>query len=177
AGLALCGTYPPGVGAEFYRDAAATANRHGIPVLLDAWRDILPTLTAGVTWLKINREELSALTGNADPVVGMRQLLARYPIRYLAVTAGGGAAYWSDGRDFYRLSWPRLEGIVNPIGAGDTCSAVTFAEYLRHGDPPAAFAAGLAAASASCLTETAADYQPDRAVALRQTITIELITP
>jgi fructose-1-phosphate kinase PfkB-like protein len=42
--------------------------------------------------------------------------------------------------------------VINPLGAGDTCSAIFTIEYLQSKDSIQAFAKGLAAASASCLS-------------------------
>ncbi|KAI8903171.1 hypothetical protein EDD86DRAFT_278861 [Gorgonomyces haynaldii] len=41
--------------------------------------------------------------------------------------------------------------LLNPLGAGDTCGAIFFLEYLDTRNAPDAFVQGLAAASASCL--------------------------
>lgn len=41
--------------------------------------------------------------------------------------------------------------LLNPLGAGDTCSGVFFLEFLDTQDAVTAFRYGLAAASASCL--------------------------
>ena len=41
--------------------------------------------------------------------------------------------------------------MINPLGAGDTCSGVFFLEYLDTHDSITSFRYGLAAASASCI--------------------------
>ncbi|KAI9190318.1 hypothetical protein H9P43_001752 [Blastocladiella emersonii ATCC 22665] len=54
----------------------------------------------------------------------------------------------------------RTQLVLNPLGAGDTCSGVTLAAYLESGDLVDAFRCGLAAASASCLmTESTSHYE------------------
>ncbi|KAJ3371449.1 hypothetical protein GGF31_003374 [Allomyces arbusculus] len=63
--------------------------------------------------------------------------------------------------------------VLNPLGAGDTCSGVTLASYLESGDMVAAFRRGLAAASASCLvTESTSHFDRDVMVAIYDQITV-----
>ncbi len=173
-GLALCGTYPPGIDATLYRDAAVAAGKLGIPVMLDSWKEVVPTLEAGVSWLKINREELLAMTGSGTLEYGLRWCFERYRIGFAAITDGPGTACLSDGKSLWRYELPYLPRVGNPIGAGDTCTAVTFTEFLRGTAPSEAFALGLAAASASCLTEAAAVFSVAEALALRQGIKIAI---
>ncbi|KAJ3361362.1 hypothetical protein GGF32_007408 [Allomyces javanicus] len=63
--------------------------------------------------------------------------------------------------------------VLNPLGAGDTCSGVTLASYLESGDMVAAFRRGLAAASASCLvTESTSHFDRDVMAAIYDQITV-----
>ncbi|ORZ29391.1 Ribokinase-like protein [Catenaria anguillulae PL171] len=61
------------------------------------------------------------------------------------------------------VGMPRPQLVLNPLGAGDTCSGVMLAKYVegaRPGDWVDAFRYGLAAASASCLmTESTAHFE------------------
>ncbi|MBR6323944.1 MAG: hypothetical protein IKR62_03105, partial [Victivallales bacterium] len=57
--VALCGSLPPGVTSSFYAEIASMAVKCGMPVVLDAAKDIGGILEEGVTLLKINAEELS----------------------------------------------------------------------------------------------------------------------
>jgi sugar/nucleoside kinase (ribokinase family) len=56
--------------------------------------------------------------------------------------------------------------VVNPIGAGDTVAGVMLGEWLLGWPLASAFAAGLAAGSASCLTLTGADWDAADAAAV-----------
>jgi len=174
SGLALCGTFPPGISPELYRDAVVAASRLGIPVMLDSWKEVVPTLEAGVTWLKINLTELLAMTACSALEEGIIFCFEHYSLKYVAITDGGGNAYLSDGETIWEYQLPRLARVVNPIGAGDTCTAVTFSEYLRGSDPVEAFALGLASASAGCLTEEPAVFEPQMAETLRRQIKIAI---
>jgi len=173
--LALCGTYPPGITAEFYAWAARSARQLGKPVILDAYKGIMPTLEAGIDFLKINREELFALTGCADILDSLQYVHKKYKLKALAVTAGPDTAFLTDADGTRMYSVPLLENLINPIGAGDTCTAVMFSEILRGVPYEESFAWGLAAASASCETPYAAVFSSREAGKLFKTIRIEMI--
>lgn len=163
--LALCGTLPGGPLDDFYAELAAEAVRAGKPVLMDSVAHFRETLAAGVQHLKINSSELLSVTGMSDPEAAALELLDRYPLQCAAITDGPEHAFiaW---RGTIRLIFiPALDGIRNPLGAGDVCSGVMLSELLAGADPPEAFTAGLAAACASCLTPYAAGF--DRAEAIR----------
>jgi fructose-1-phosphate kinase PfkB-like protein len=91
------------------------------------------------------------------------------------VTAGARDAWLFSRGGTWRFSLPPLEGLLNPIGAGDCCSAVLLSRILdRVAVAPAppesprvpsevvveAFAEALACASASCLGELPGAYDP-----------------
>jgi len=172
AGLAICGTFPPGINETTYRFAIREAQQRHLPILLDSWKDI-PELLKNDTpdILKINVEELSKITGETDPAESIRAGFRQFHYRYAAITDGGSSAWFSDGIHIYRLQLPEI-AVVNPVGAGDTVSAVMFGEYLRNVDPLEAFAQGLAAASASCLELKCAVFDPGKAAELRREISI-----
>ena len=174
-GVALCGTVPPGVGDGVYVHAAKRAAERGKPLLLDSWRDVDKVLAAGVGVLKINREEVCMMTGKAELMDAINYCRGQYPDMVLAITDGGGAAYLADRSGVYCYVLPVLGRVVNPLGAGDTTAAVMFAEFMKTGDAVAAFASGLAAASASCMTGRCAVYDPAFAADLRLKIGIERI--
>lgn len=62
-------------------------------------------------------------------------LFSNYKIKWLAVTDGKDAAhlFGFDGT-YFRYTIPELSGVVNPIGAGDTVSAV-FSAHVVEGKP------------------------------------------
>lgn len=171
-GLALCGTVPPGIAPEFFRDAIRLARARGIPVLLDAYREIRGLLSEGLSFLKINGEELSHLA-ECQTITPERiaQFREAHGIAVLAVTNGAEPAFLSTQEGLFRIAVPRLKECRNPIGAGDTCDAVLFSETLEGTPVPEAFALGLAAASASCMTREPAFFDPGEARKLcRQTV-------
>lgn len=179
AGVALCGTFPPGVPEALYAETAAAARAAGLPVLLDGHRGVLPTLAAGVDILKINASELKQLAEETDLAAAAAACLARFPrVRLLAVTAGGAAAYLFTRAGVWEFGLPRLERVVNPIGAGDTVGGVLLHRLVAAGNAaletaaPDAFRFALACASASCLTAEPARFDPAAAADLAPRITV-----
>lgn len=168
--LAICGTYPPGIPVHCYRDLTAMAAKLGKPVLLDAYKEIGEALQAGVTVLKINRSELAAMTGKSSVEEGIRECLDTYPLKAVAITDGKDLAVIGTPEKITRIAVPGIDNAINPIGAGDTCSAVFFSEYLSGTAPEEAFACGLCAATASCMTDTPAMYDKNIALSLKKEV-------
>ena len=159
--LALCGTYPSGIDeALFIELAEAHGNK---PLMLDAFRGVDRLLTTGrVNVLKINRQEAAALTGASEPAAIAKAAFEQFALDALLLTDGPDTAWVFEPDSTWQIQPPRIH-VLNPIGAGDTCAGVTMARWL-HGDSlPTAFAAGLAAASASCLTLTGGQFDPAEA--------------
>lgn len=182
SGLALCGTYPPGVEQGFYVSLARAKGKACL--LLDSYREITATLATGqVDILKVNAHELRSLAavcgGRERPVAAeavesipemAQSVFAAHPLRWLAVTAGPETAWLCERPGaptairphhtwrFYEYHLPVVEDVVNPIGAGDTVGAVFLAQLIAGVPAHIAFACGLAAGSASCRHLGGADY-------------------
>ncbi|KAJ1940894.1 hypothetical protein EC988_006907 [Linderina pennispora] len=179
--LALCGTFPPGLqSTTVSRIIQARTEKTLVfvdavkdihPVLESKCIDIL----------KVNSGEVLNILSALEPAyqdktpkdvdlakVAM-ELGQRYSIGAVAVTDGPFTAYLANVQDnkAHAFSIPDLlkdreyflgsdqapQGhlVLNPLGAGDTCSAVMMNHMLDDKVMVEAFAAGLAAASASCL--------------------------
>jgi fructose-1-phosphate kinase PfkB-like protein/pantothenate kinase len=176
--VAICGTYPPGVDAEFY--AALARHKGRALLLLDSYQGVAATLATGqVDILKLNADEVRSLarSGPADaaspprPVPEVaREVLAAHSLRWLAVTDGPRTAWLFEGTReqrvaggcrvsrYFEYHLPVVEGVVNPIGAGDTVAAVFLAQLAAGAAAPVALAGGLAAGSASCRQLGGADF-------------------
>jgi fructose-1-phosphate kinase PfkB-like protein len=177
AGVALCGTFPPGVQEEVYAGLAESVGRDTV-LLLDGWKGVEKTLASKrVNVLKINADELGWLTHetdlNAAAATAMRLYMA--PGGHLAVTRGANSAFLfshvqsgAEGPAGMRVAEFVLQPLaaVNPIGAGDTCSAVLLYALCAGQEPEEAFAFALAAASASCLNIAGAHFKAADAVSL-----------
>ena len=175
--LALCGTLPKNTPDDFYSGLTAEAVRLKKPVLMDSVEHFGETLAAGVTHLKINSGELLTVTGASDPEAAALDLLNRFPLQCAAITDGPAKAFIAWNGSIHRISIPAISGVCNPIGAGDVCSGVMLSELLAGTDPLRAFAAGLAAACASCLTQYAAEYDRPEALRIQGEMQIRAVAP
>ena len=173
--LAVCGTFPPGILPDFYASFIRKARGKGLPVIVDAYKEIIPALEAGTDYFKINAEELAVLSGSRDIVEGMKKIYGKYHLKALAITAGPDAAYLIGSAGIFRYLIPPLKNFINPIGAGDTCTAVMFSEILSGNSCEESFAWGLAAASASCETPHAAVFDRTNAEKLFRKTVIDKI--
>jgi fructose-1-phosphate kinase PfkB-like protein len=172
-GIALCGTLPGGDGLNLYIEAAQIAETYGIPLLIDSWQDIEQVLQhAGNAILKINLAELRQITGIDSPREATLAALNNYRLKAVAITDGPGNAYAATADKFYVYKLKKLDHIVNPLGSGDTADAVFFSEYLNEKPLSEAFASGLAAASANCLTPLCGHFELPTALQIRNEITI-----
>jgi fructose-1-phosphate kinase PfkB-like protein len=189
-GVAISGTFPPGVPDDFYADIIASL-RERMPVVLDSCQGAEPALDQGPDAIKINDHELDALTGcGTDICVGIESILERGSVKMIAVTAGAADAYLGTRCGIRNLSLPAVKGVVSPLGAGDTATAVFLVRLCRAVDRGVLrfpftdlgeaetdqlaeiFADGIAAASASCRTDRPAFYKPEDAAAIRRKIVI-----
>ena len=127
---------------------------------------------AGDFILKINLDELKKLTGETDAQAALRSGMDKWPRGVLAITDGAAAAYLAAAGKTWRYAIPYIK-VVSALGAGDTCSAVTLSEFLNGKSAIDAFACGLAAASANCLSARAGEF--DNADAARLMPTVEAL--
>lgn len=172
-GIALCGTLPGGDGLNLYIEAAQIAETYGIPLLIDSWQDIEQVLQhAENAILKINLTELRQITGINSPRKATLAVLNNYRLKAVAITDGPGNACAATADKFYVYKLKKLDHIVNPLGSGDTAAAVFFSEYLNEKPLSEAFASGLAAASANCLTPLCGHFELSTALQIRDEITI-----
>ena len=149
-GVGLCGTFPPGVGSDFY--AWAAANKGDAKILLDGYRDVAEALdSGGIDILKLNLDAARELTSENDVRQVAAAGLARWRLGCLALTDGGRAAYLFTGEGAWEYHLPDLPQVRNPLGAGDTAGGVMLLNVVQGVPEVDAFALGLAAASASCL--------------------------
>ena len=121
-GVAICGTVPPGVPPNLCAEAVRQAAQHAV-VVLDAYRDVEPTLRAGVHLLKINARELVELTGEKQTRAAARVCMGRFPVRALVVTDGPHDAFLFVRKRAWAFRLPEVP-VVSPLGAGDCVTGV-----------------------------------------------------
>ena len=156
--IALCGTFPPGISMDFYTKVALEAKKLSIPVFMDAVQYTDGALAAGIEILKVNGEEIKAITGKKDIKSAAKECMKKHPVKNIAVTAGADNAFLFTESAAYEYSLPPVDNIINPLGAGDTVGAVMLAELCSGKDIFESFATGLAAGSASCMSELPAFF-------------------
>jgi tagatose 6-phosphate kinase len=170
-GVAICGTFPPGVPETCYADIVQAAREAGKPVLLDSYRQVRPALAAGPTILKINAEELRHLSGRVNLEDAAFDSLTQYPLQMLAVTDGPRPAFLFTRRESWQFDQPSLS-VRSAIGAGDCATAIMLRDLIAGAPPQEAFRHALAAANASCLTEQPCRFVPKDVDALRAQIKV-----
>lgn len=153
--LLVCGSVPPGVDADVPGKIAA---RLRAPLLLwDSVAGLSPEVASLVSWIKVNRAEYDAL----DPA-------ARDGRPALVTRAAGAEILRHPEAGVARV--PSIEAPLNPIGAGDTASALFADGLLRGLSARAAAARALAAASASCLHPLPAEWDAKDAERLEKEV-------
>ncbi|CAG9575270.1 tagatose-6-phosphate kinase-like protein [Leishmania major strain Friedlin] len=157
-GMAIMGSLPDGSSPDLYTrwtEMAAAAQK---PVLIDAVKGIEASLKVpGVhSILKVNMRELNKLTGQSTPESAFEYAMQMWTVRVLAVTDGPRSAYIQErGQPLQVVHIPKVDGVVSPLGAGDTADAIFLAKYIHGTTPVEAFRLALAAASANCLQKEA----------------------
>ncbi len=157
--LLVCGTMPEGMPENW---CEVLADRVAAPLLIwDSVASLSAKALSRVTWLKVNAEEFRMLAP---------RIAASDARPALLVTDGGEPAtvrFEEDGRwRDLRCVVPPLDTIVNPIGAGDTVTALLADGLLGGLSPRTAIAGALAAAAASCLEVLPAVWDPQVAARL-----------
>ena len=131
----LAGSLPPGVPADFYRNAILRLKAGGVRVALDTSGEALrQALPAAPDFLKPNLAELAALVGRALPdraaiVAAARELVAR-GVALVVVSCGGEGAYFVTADEVLLARPPRI-AVGSTVGAGDAMVAGVVAARLR----------------------------------------------
>jgi 1-phosphofructokinase family hexose kinase len=123
AWVAFCGSLPPGVPPEFYRDLIALAREHGVRTALDASGDALRLgMEAAPDLVKPNAVEVSVLLGRDIETVGEaadagRELL-EMGVGIAAITLGRCGAVAVDQAGAWYAEPPQVE-FQSAVGSGD----------------------------------------------------------
>ena len=172
-------TAPPALlyfGSLITRDPIARASLSALRAATDAptfvdinlrapwWTaDRVEGLLRAAHWLKLNDEELTSLRGPADRVEAAEaqatRLRTECGIDWVILTRGAaGASFIGDG--IHRGEPPKVERLVDTIGAGDAFSAVTILGLLHDWPMPVTLTRALAFAARICAQRgaTAADH-------------------
>lgn len=159
--LVTGGSLPFGVPPSFYAEVIQIAQDAGVPVIFDAAE---PNLSAGLrarpTFVKPNRDELSALLGRPvrsieDAYATGRDLHAQYGVIPIITLGSEGALAVLPNRAWYLP--PIAVDVVSPAGAGDAVLAGLAASIERGEKIEDGLRLGVAAATAVLLQPGTAD--------------------
>jgi 1-phosphofructokinase family hexose kinase len=163
--IVLTGSLPEGAPVSFYRDLLSHAKA---PVICDfRGPELLEALETNPFLVKPNRQELAHTLGrplntDEDLHLAMREL-QRCGAQSVLITSGPDAAWLASDNAMHRLTPPRADKIINPIGCGD-CRAAALAWSLAQGtDLLTATEAGLSLAAKNLQTLLPADLDGRRA--------------
>jgi len=125
--LLLCGSLPPGVPENFYKEIIQESHNHQARVCLDTSGSALQTaIEAKPDILRINRSELEEIKGqkllsDSEIFHAMDQLI-KSGIKMIAVSLGADGAAGTDGTNHWRIRQPPVD-VVSTTGAGDAMTA------------------------------------------------------
>lgn len=161
--LAVCGSLPPGAGAQLIVDLVEIAHRHGAKCAVDASGEALTAaLRAGADLLAPNRFELAEVSdragaaGSIDELGEAALLLSRETGATLLVSLGRDGALYTDGARVLHGWGPALTPL-NTAGAGD---ALLAGWLVSDADPSARLARAITWGRSACLAETTVDPHP-----------------
>eukprot|EP01124_Arcella_intermedia_P030855 TRINITY_DN6840_c0_g2_i1.p1 TRINITY_DN6840_c0_g2~~TRINITY_DN6840_c0_g2_i1.p1 ORF type:complete len:228 (-),score=43.03 TRINITY_DN6840_c0_g2_i1:110-793(-) len=174
SGMAICGTYPPGITQQYLIDIIQKKPSNTI-LLLDGFLGVESILKSGkIDILKINEMELMTLAQANDVTQGSKHLIQSYNINLLGITAGPADAHLFTRKGEHYLYKIPILPIKNPVGAGDTVSALFLHFICSKMEPSEAFKYALAGATASCLEYEGGIFQIEQMNTIASQITITL---
>jgi len=134
---------PPGVALDVQGFVRV---RVGNELLFRPWEEMAEGL-AYVTYLKVDRAEAEALTGESELAPGSPALaraaarLAAYGPREIVLTQSAGVTVYADGRIYFAAFTPR--SLAGRTGRGDTCFATYLAKRMTSSPEEACRWAGI----------------------------------
>lgn len=153
--LCLCGSLPPGMGADSYARMLVAVT--GVRTVVDTSGEALLCALSERPWLvKPNRDELAALVGRElptlDDVIEAAEWLRGKGAQNVLVSLGkDGALLCAEGKRLYQ---PAPDGkVIGTVGAGDSLVAGFAAGWQRHADMAQALRLGVACGSATACAE------------------------
>jgi tagatose 6-phosphate kinase len=161
--LVISGSVPHGVPDDGLASLVSAGRRRGLPVLVDTHGPLLlSALAAGASVVKPNAHELTAISGDDDPVRAARALARSWAATVVASLGEDGAVAASPLGVWEARPAEVLVG--NPTGAGDALVAGLARGLLR--DPSAAASPermlhdAVALSAAAVLSPEAGDVDP-----------------
>lgn len=156
--IVASGSLPPGVPVDFYGEVARVAKERDAQLVLDASGEPLrQSARIGVYLLKPNLRELEQLTGRdtrSDDAIqqAARQLISDGYSDVVVVSLGAAGAALVTAASYERLRAPVVP-IRSKVGAGDTMVAGIVLSLARGWSLPEAVQYGVAAGSATVMSD------------------------
>jgi fructose-1-phosphate kinase PfkB-like protein len=156
--LLVCGSIPEGLDAGVYRKIVERAAAR--LVVWDSVDGLSPEIIPRISWVKLNLSEYDGLA---------RAVWRHAPKRPALVTHSSGAEIRNHPEAGF-FNFPPLRNPLNPIGAGDTVTAMLTDGILRGLGAREAASRALAAGTASCMHPLPAEWDPADAERLEKKI-------
>lgn len=164
--VAICGSVPVGIGADFYPELIAIAKSAGKTVILDTSGDLLRAgIEAKPDMIKPNRDEISDLLGRriqsfeevAEAAVTLRD---QKGIANVIVSLGRDGAMFATPQGVFRGTTPDIKP-VNTVGCGDSMVAGFATGLLRRLPIEETVKLAMAVSTANALGNEAGYFQQE----------------
>lgn len=168
--IAFCGTFPKGVPESFF-----TIMEELLPhqkLIIDGVKNIHSLLVYPIFLLKINSDELRELTGKDTIQDGWKNLKNYSSIENLIITQGADATWMCSTDTIIQFVVPKLETVLNPIGAGDVFMGVVLAQLSKGISLEKAVPNAIGAASAKCKYRKPWGWSIEESKKIRDLVTI-----
>lgn len=153
--LVLSGSLLPGVPDDLYASLAERAGAEGVPVVVDADRELVAALEAGVALIKPNAYELGRLVDREIADLDDARAAASEAVAMGASTVvcslGPDGALWQSAEGAWHATAPRVK-VDSPLGSGDSLLAGVLVALADGRDPADALRLGVACGTATATT-------------------------
>ena len=153
--LVLSGSLLPGVPTDLYARIAARASDEGVPVVVDADRELVSALEAGVALIKPNAYELGRLVGREISGVEDARAAAEQAhamgARTVVCSLGPDGALWVSEEGAWHALPPEVT-VDSPLGSGDSLLAGLLVAMAEERPPEEALRLGVACGTATATT-------------------------
>lgn len=176
--LAISGTLPPGTPDDFYVPFACAAVAAGVPVVIDSHGAALVCILPFKPLLtKLTVRELEktfdTTCGDEAAILHTARRLQAGGAQAVFITHGGHPAYLLRDGFTLRFDLPEI-ALNNPIGSGDCTTSGFIHAWLGNGaDVAAAARFGLGCGMANALTRVPAQFDPEKALRLAESVIIK----
>lgn len=154
--VAVCGSVPLGIPADFYRRLIAQCREAGKKVIVDTSGDLLKEAVKESPYMiKPNRKELEYLTGRKlgtlEDIAAQAQKLVEGGICKVVVSLGEKGLLYADAENTIHMEAPKVAA-VNTVGCGDSVVASLCMSELEEETPCRMLCKAAALSAANALT-------------------------